>query len=241
MGVEMFSNNDNQQTAAGTPPAQNPSMLDNVHVPAIPDPVATTPTPAVQQTPAAPTVLPPKPQDNNTQPEHTMTTDNPFAPSPVSPSPTTSVPMPEPVVGTTPAVMPVADDSEHTADEETPNTIGIQPSGPVIPPATTATNADSSEDGDKEEKGMPLIDTDKLADMKKQALDHLEPLVKHLDGTPEDTFKTAMMMIQANDNHTLLNKAFEAAKNISDDRERAQALLDIVNEINYFSQNSLDD
>jgi len=47
-----------------------------------------------------------------------------------------------------------------------------------------------------------------------------------------------MMMIQANDNHTLIEKALDAAKEIEDDKARAQAMLDIVNEINYFSQDN---
>ena len=80
------------------------------------------------------------------------------------------------------------------------------------------------------------VDQDKLAGMKQQALEHLEPLADHLDQTPEEEFKTTLMRIQANDNHALLDKALNAAKNITDDKERAQAMLDIVNEINYFSQ-----
>jgi hypothetical protein len=44
------------------------------------------------------------------------------------------------------------------------------------------------------------------------------------------------MMIQASDDKALVPKAFEAAKNIQDDKARAQALLDIINEINYFTQ-----
>jgi hypothetical protein len=59
-----------------------------------------------------------------------------------------------------------------------------------------------------------------------------------LDQSPEESFKTTMMMIQANDNHTLLEKALEQAKNIQDDKARANAMLDIINEINYFSQTS---
>ena len=74
--------------------------------------------------------------------------------------------------------------------------------------------------------------------MKQHALDHLEPLVEKLDQPAEETFKTTMMMIQANDNHKLLEKALAAAKLIKDDGERAQALLDIINEINYFAQNN---
>jgi hypothetical protein len=44
-----------------------------------------------------------------------------------------------------------------------------------------------------------------------------------------------MMMIQASDNKALLPQAFQAAKDIKDEKKRAQALLDIVNEINYFT------
>jgi hypothetical protein len=45
-----------------------------------------------------------------------------------------------------------------------------------------------------------------------------------------------MMMIQASDDQSLIRTAFEAAQKISDEKARAQALLDIVNEINYFTQ-----
>lgn len=60
-------------------------------------------------------------------------------------------------------------------------------------------------------------------------------MVDKLDQTPEEKFRTTMMMIQASDDQTLVKRAYEAAKSISDDKERAQALLDIVNEINYFT------
>ena len=45
-----------------------------------------------------------------------------------------------------------------------------------------------------------------------------------------------MMMIQATDDKTLLKKALDAAKKIGDDKVRAQAMLDVINEINYFTQ-----
>jgi hypothetical protein len=75
-----------------------------------------------------------------------------------------------------------------------------------------------------------------LINLKKQALEELLPLVDHLDQTPEEKFKTTMMMIQATDDKSLVPSAFAAAKAIKDDKVRAQALLDIVNEINYFTQ-----
>jgi hypothetical protein len=45
-----------------------------------------------------------------------------------------------------------------------------------------------------------------------------------------------MMMIQAADDESLVKSAYEAAQKITDEKVRAQALLDIVNEINYFTQ-----
>lgn len=80
--------------------------------------------------------------------------------------------------------------------------------------------------------------TDDLLDIKQDALQALTPLVDHLDQTPEEKFRTTMMMIQASDNHSLIKLAYEAAQHIADEKERAQALLDIVNEINYFTQNN---
>jgi hypothetical protein len=80
--------------------------------------------------------------------------------------------------------------------------------------------------------------TDDLLDIKQEALQALTPLVGQLDQTPEEQFRTTMMMIQASDNHSLIKVAYDAAKQIGNEKERAQALLDIVNEINYFTQHN---
>jgi hypothetical protein len=77
---------------------------------------------------------------------------------------------------------------------------------------------------------------DELLKLKQQALQNLAPLVDHLDQDPEAKFKTTMMMIQASDNAELIPDAYEAANKITDEKLRAQALLDVVNEINYFTQ-----
>jgi hypothetical protein len=82
----------------------------------------------------------------------------------------------------------------------------------------------------------PSPNQDALVSIKEQALTNLAPLVNHLDQTPEEKFKTTMMLIQASDNSQLVKDAYEAAQNIPDEKARAQALLDVVNEINYFTQ-----
>jgi hypothetical protein len=96
-------------------------------------------------------------------------------------------------------------------------------SAPALPPEPTAPLS-------------PLQNADALVSIKEQALTSLSPLVGHLDQTPEEKFKTTMMLIQASDNSTLIKEAYEAANQISDEKTRAQALLDVVNEINYFTQ-----
>lgn len=77
---------------------------------------------------------------------------------------------------------------------------------------------------------------DDLLDLKQKALEQLSPLVGHLEQSAEEKFKTTMMMIQASDDQSLLPVAYEAAQAITDEKAKAQALLDVVNEINYFTQ-----
>jgi hypothetical protein len=79
---------------------------------------------------------------------------------------------------------------------------------------------------------------DELLKLKQQALQSLAPLVDHLEQDPEAKFKTTMMMIQASDNADLIPEAYDAANKIPDEKVRAQALLDVINEINYFTQHS---
>lgn len=84
----------------------------------------------------------------------------------------------------------------------------------------------------------PAADGDELLSLKQQALQQLTPLVGHLSQSAEEKFRTVMMLIQASDNEALLKDAYEAAQSIEDEKVRAQALLDVVNEINYFTQNN---
>ena len=86
------------------------------------------------------------------------------------------------------------------------------------------------------EHSPTTIGNDELLDIKQQALSQLSPLVGHLEQTPEEKFRTTMMMIQASDNQDLVKDAYAAAQAITDEKIKAQALLDIVNEINYFTQ-----
>lgn len=119
----------------------------------------------------------------------------------------------------------------------------MAPSAPTAPIASDDTPADepsltlppsSPRGGSAPATGA----ADDLISIKQDALQQLKPLVNHLDQTPEEKFRTTMMMIQAVDDQTLIPRAYEAAKAIPDEKTRAQALLDVVNEINYFTSQS---
>ena len=96
-------------------------------------------------------------------------------------------------------------------------------------------------DNDDVDKDLPATVSEpkvsgELLELKQKALQQLSPLVGQLDQTPEEKFRTTMMMIQASDDQSLLKSAYESAQQITDEKTKAQALLDIVNEINYFTQ-----
>ncbi len=75
-----------------------------------------------------------------------------------------------------------------------------------------------------------------LLDIKQQALTQLTPLVDKLDQTPEEHFQLIMTMIQSSDNQSMVKTAFDSAQKITNEKARAEALLAIINEVNYFSQ-----
>lgn len=95
-------------------------------------------------------------------------------------------------------------------------------------------SASSKQDSTASTKGS--ADQNDLLTLKLEALHQLTPLVHQLDQNPEERFRTTMMMIQSTDNQTLIKDAYAAAQSIGDDKTRAQALLDVINEINYFTQ-----
>jgi hypothetical protein len=143
--------------------------------------------------------------------------------APVSTAPTVDA-------ATTVSTMPSFDPPASLDAPESVEEI-IHPVQDLVPdttePASPATTDDSSP--------VQSEDTDLLS-LKQQALAQLSPLVGQLDQTPEERFRTTMMMIQSTDNQSLIKDAYAAAQQISDEKLRAQALLDVVNEINYFTQ-----
>ncbi|HET8689939.1 MAG TPA: hypothetical protein VFL81_00685, partial [Candidatus Saccharimonadales bacterium] len=74
-----------------------------------------------------------------------------------------------------------------------------------------------------------------LDSLKKDAVAELRPLVDKLDLPADEKFDTLLLIIRSTDDQTLLSAAHDAAKAIDDDTKRAQALLDVIKEIDYFA------
>ncbi len=74
-----------------------------------------------------------------------------------------------------------------------------------------------------------------LESIKKDALLELRPLVDKLDLAPEEKFDTYLLLLRSTDDKTLIAPAHAAAQAIADETRRAQALLDIIKEIDFLS------
>lgn len=83
----------------------------------------------------------------------------------------------------------------------------------------------------------PVI-SDELTTIKKDALSELRPLVDKLNVSAEERFDTYLLLIRSTDDVSLLAPAHEAAKAIVDETRRAEALLDIIKEVDFLSQNN---
>lgn len=82
---------------------------------------------------------------------------------------------------------------------------------------------------------MPTSGNTDLDSIKQEALGELRPLVDKLDVSPEEKFDTYLLLLRSTDDKALIAPAHEAAQGIADEARRAQALLDIIKEIDYLS------
>lgn len=120
--------------------------------------------------------------------------------------------------GEPPVAAPVADDTAATDASAVPDyTAPAAPADPA-PAAPTAIPVGGELDG-----------------VKSQAISELRPLVDKLTLPPEEKFDTYLLLIRSTDDKSLIAPAHEAAREITDETRRAQALLDIIKEIDFLS------
>lgn len=73
-----------------------------------------------------------------------------------------------------------------------------------------------------------------LDEIKVHALQDLRPLIDKLSVSNEEEFDIYLLLLRSSDDNTLIEPAYEAARNIEDETKRANALLDVIKEIDYF-------
>jgi hypothetical protein len=81
----------------------------------------------------------------------------------------------------------------------------------------------------------PVGGNDDLNGVKQEALTELRPLVDKLNIPAEEKFDTYLLLLRSTDDKSLIEPAHETAKLIEDESRRAQALLDIIKEIDFLS------
>lgn len=137
------------------------------------------------------------------------------APAPAAPTGLTFEETAQPAVAT-----PTADGTAPVAPTTDAPSVSTLPTplDPVAPSATGTTAPDPA-----------------LEAIKKDALAELRPLVDKLDLPADEKFDTLLLIIRSTDDKSLVQSAYDAAKAITDDAKRAEALLDVVKEIDYFS------
>lgn len=106
------------------------------------------------------------------------------------------------------------------AVEENPEIIEEPAMAPVAPAPVVST---------------PVLGGLNLDDIKAHALQDLRPLVDKLNVLNEEKFDIYLLLLRSSDDNTLIEPAYEAARNIEDETKRANALLDVIKEIDYFN------
>ncbi len=149
-----------------------------------------------------------------------------------------------------PAQQPISDDQElakvlagvtEEADASQAAGTGATPADPVLPPmpapAPVAEPVAMPTPGLSPLPVSPAVtasDTS-LDSVKKEAIGELRPLVDKLNVSPEEKFDTYLLLIRSTDDKTLIAPAHEAAKAIVDETKRADALLNIIKEIDFLT------
>lgn len=144
----------------------------------------------------------------------------------------------------------VSQDTDNNLQfEETNNIVAPMVNPATISPDPVTTDEDNSQPvvepsvNPAAVNPTPTMSTDSshpttdptLDSIKQTALNELRPLVDKLDVSPEEKFDTYLLLLRSTDDKSLIAPAHNAAIAIADEARRAQALLDIIKEIDYLS------
>ena len=108
------------------------------------------------------------------------------------------------------------------------------PELPAVEPVAAATPAPTSTPSGV--GPLPSTGSADLDEIKLAALKELQPLMGKVDLPAEEKFDTYLMLIRSTDDKSLIAPAHAAAQNIGDEKRKAEALLEIIKEIDYLSR-----
>jgi hypothetical protein len=195
----------------------------------------------------------PSPVDNTVNPMPTM--NDPYAPSSIVPDMNMSIDSPNQAAtssmssdfSSVPDLTAATPSNQPSPTQVVEQEVASTDLTPNLSPANSSGNdlEDLVLPGEQEtvekmpsfdDNSMKSLDTNSdLDEIKSKALKDITPLLDKLNLPPLEKFKTVMMTIQAGDSKELIPTAYEIAGKIDNESEKAQALLDVINEINYFS------
>lgn len=177
------------------------------------------------------------PMNGNDDLAKTLSDSLQFEETPMAGAPGTTPPQPpkpaEPQDDDDDMKMPSMDPSAGDPDNE-PYRPPTAMTPPAVAPASDEPKAAPEEHQKANDAPKPAMSSD-LESLKTSALEELRPLVGKLNLPAEERFDTLLLVIRSTDDQSLLAEAHAAAKEIADDTRRAQALLDVIKEIDYFS------
>jgi hypothetical protein len=132
------------------------------------------------------------------------------------------------------AAAPVASDTPTEPVAPLPDPMSVPPAPVEEPEPVSAMPTPMPAPAPVAMPSMPAASGD-LETIKQDALSELRPLVDKLNVSPEEKFDTYLLLLRSTDDQALIAPAHEAARNIADEARRAQALLDVIKEIDYLS------
>ncbi len=139
--------------------------------------------------------------------------------------PLTPEPVAQPDAQVNPPAEPMADpavassdptlDQQAMASEPQVATTTAEPVAPMAPPASSDSDLDS---------------------IKEEVLGDLHPLIDKLNVAPKEKFYTYLLLLRSTDDKSLIAPAYQAARAIPDESQRAEALLDVIKGIDFLKQ-----
>ena len=130
---------------------------------------------------------------------------------PIAPS---SSPVTTPTTTADPAV-------DKTLPSVTASSTPSTPASPTTTPTPASMVTDSS--------------SSNLDSVRKDAISDLKPIMDKLSVEPDEMFDLYLLLIRSTDDKALIQPAYAAAKKITDEARRAQALLDVIKEIDFLA------